>query len=150
MNFTPYSKYSKTVLSKSSFLIFQSFRHKIANLFLSFICSFKNESEKFHEEVEKAIENTNDIELRYLNDRIVNVEKSFIYSLGLPNQKFNRHVIFAPLFNNLYGSSHFPGISDLVFSSNKTEKDWKNIRREVSIVFKSIMSAVETLRKDAK
>ncbi len=118
--------------------------------FFSSICSFKNASGKFYEEVEKAIETKNDIELRDLNDRMVNVEKSFIYSLGLPNQKFNRHVIFAPLFNNLYASSHFPGISDLVFSSNKTEKDWKNIRREVSIVFKSIMSAVETLRKDAK
>ncbi|CAB4023973.1 Hypothetical predicted protein [Paramuricea clavata] len=114
------------------------------------IIRFNNASVKFHEEVDKAIKRKNEIELRDLNDRMVNVEKSFIYSLGLPNQKFNRHVIFAPPFNNNYASAHFPGISDLMFPSNKTEKDWGEIRRHISIVFKSIMSAAETLNEDAK
>ena len=104
----------------------------------------------FHEEVQNAIQDKSDIELRDLNDRMVNVEKSFIYGLGLPNQKFNRHDIFAPSTNNIYASTHFPGISDLMFLSNKTENDWKNIKSQISIVFKSIMSAAETLSKDAK
>ena len=120
-----------------------------SNLF-SLTCRLKNASAKLHIEADNAIKNKNEIQLRDLNDRLVNVEKSFIYSLGLPNQKFNRHVIFAPSTNNLYASTHFPGISDLMFASNKTEKDWAEIRVQVSILFKSIMSAVDTLNQDAK
>jgi N-acetylated-alpha-linked acidic dipeptidase len=120
------------------------------HIYIFFVCSFKSASVKFHEEVESAIREKNDIELRDLNDRMVNVEKSFIYSRGLPDQKFTRHVIFSPPFNNKYASVYFPGISDLMFLSNKTENDWKNIKRQISIVFKSIMSAAETLNKDAK
>ena len=112
------------------------------------VCRFNNACTKFHQEVDDAIANKNEIELRDLNDRMVNVEKSFIYSYGLPNQKFNRHVIFTPSLN--YVGTYFPGISDLIVVSNKTEKHWGKIRRQVSIVFKSIMSAVDTLKQDAK
>ena len=102
---------------------------------------------RFQQEVEGAIANKDDIQLRDLNDRMVNIEKSFIYSYGLPNQKFNRHVIFTPALQ--YVDTYFPGISDLIVVSNKTEKDWREIRRQASIVFKSIMSAVDTLKQDA-
>ena len=112
------------------------------------ISRFGNASVKFQKEVDEAIRKKSEIELRNLNDRMVNVEKSFIYSLGLPNQQFNRHVIFASSYTPV--SAHFPGISDLMFSANKTERNWKEIKKQVSIVFKSISSAAETLDKDAK
>ncbi|XP_028415064.1 glutamate carboxypeptidase 2-like isoform X1 [Dendronephthya gigantea] len=114
------------------------------------VTKFHNASLKFQKEVETAVKSMNDIQLRDLNDRMVNVEKSFIYSFGLPNQSFTRHVIFAPPSNNNYGSAHFPGIIDLMIPSNETSRDWGEIRKQVSVVFKSIMSAVESLNKDAK
>ena len=47
-------------------------------------------------------------------------------------------------------STQFPGISDLMFLSNKTENAWKKIKTQVSIVLKSVMSVPRTFGKDAK
>ena len=41
---------------------------------------------KFQKETETAEEDKDDIRLRDLNDRMVNVEKSFIYARGLPDR----------------------------------------------------------------
>ena len=53
-------------------------------------------------------------------------------------------------FHNNYGSAHFPGIVDLMIPSNETSRDWGEIRKQVSVIFKSIMSAVDSMNKDAK
>ncbi|XP_028396939.1 glutamate carboxypeptidase 2-like [Dendronephthya gigantea] len=111
---------------------------------------FKEEAEKFQEEKGKALEEKDDVKLRDLNDRMVNVEKSFITAPGLPNRPITRHVIFAPSKNNIYGSTSFPGIFDLMFSKNKTEQDWLDIKEQASILFKAISSATDSLKADAK
>ena len=77
-----------------------------------------------------------------------NVEKSFITAPGLPNRPNVRHVIFAPSVNNVYASTSFPGISDLMFKQHKTEQDWLDIKRQASVVFKAILSAIDTLKAD--
>ena len=96
---------------------------------------------KFGEELLNAIKTKSEIGLRDLNDRMVNVEKSFVYGVRLPYQKFNHHVIFAPPFNNKFATGHFPGIFDIMIVKDKTEKHWEEMRRQVSILSKSIMSA---------
>lgn len=101
-------------------------------------------------EKEKALEEKDDVKLRDLNDRMVNVEKSFITAPGLPNRPTTRHVIFAPSVNNNYGSTSFPGISDLMVKQNKTEQDWLDIKEQMSVVFQAITSATDTLKADAK
>ena len=121
-------------------------RNVIIPFFFS-VFRFKKTSLKFHKELDDAIGMKSEIELRDLNDRMVNVEKSFIYDLGLPKQNHIRHVLYGPPLN--YVSTSFPGINDLMFLRNKTTEDWIEIRRQVSIVFKSIISATEVLEKDA-
>ena len=80
---------------------------------------------------------------------MVNVEKSFITAPGLPNQPITRHVIFAPSINNAYGSTSFPGISDLVAKENKMNQDWLDIKEQASIVFNAISEATAALKADA-
>jgi N-acetylated-alpha-linked acidic dipeptidase len=114
-----------------------------------FVYRFKDEATEFQAEKGKAIDEKDDIKLRALNDRMVNVEKAFITAAGLPNRPMTRHVIFAPSVNNAYGSTSFPGISDLVAKQNKTNQDWLDIKKQTSIVFKAILEATDTLKADA-
>ena len=114
------------------------------------IQNFTKAAETFEKEKENAMDSKSDIALRDLNDRMVNVEKAFIYAPGLPNQPITRHVLFAPSTFNKYGTTSFPGISDLLYPANKTEEDWENIKKQVSVVFQAISEATNTLLPDAK
>ena len=80
---------------------------------------------------------------------MVNVEKAFITAAGLPDRPITRHVLFAPSVTNSYGSTSFPGITDLVAKENKTKQDWLDIKKHISIVFKSISEATSSLKEDA-
>ena len=114
-----------------------------------FVYRFKDEAEKFQAEKGKAVDEKDDIKLRALNDRMVNVEKAFITAAGLPNRPITRHVILSPSVNNASDSASFPGISDLVVKQNKTDQDWLDIKKQTSIVFKAISEATDTLKADA-
>ena len=119
------------------------------NFIESAIKEFGRAAAKFKKENESAMDEKSDIKLRDFNDRMVNVEKAFIYPYGLPNQPYTRHLVFAPSLNNRYGTTSFPGISDLMFSENKTSENWEQINREVSVVFKAISEATRTLLPDS-
>ncbi|XP_028397163.1 putative N-acetylated-alpha-linked acidic dipeptidase [Dendronephthya gigantea] len=110
------------------------------------IAKFKEETKIFQAEKDEAFEKKDDIKLRDLNDRMVNVEKAFITAPGLPNRPTTRHVIFAPSVNDDYATTSFPGISDLMFKKNKTEQDWLDIKEQASVLFKAISSATDTLK----
>ena len=80
-------------------------------------------------------------ELRRLNDQMIKVERAFIHSYGLPGRRLVRHVIFAPSKYNLYGSSSFPGVSDILFKQHETgEKDAVDL--QLSIATQSVLAAV--------
>ncbi|XP_028397055.1 glutamate carboxypeptidase 2-like isoform X2 [Dendronephthya gigantea] len=113
------------------------------------IMEFKKEAKIFEAEGNEAFEEKDDIKLRDLNDRMINVEKAFITAPGLPNRPNTRHVVFAPSVNNAYGSTSFPGISDLMFKENKTEQDWLDIKKQASVLFQAISSATDVLKADA-
>ena len=79
---------------------------------------------------------------------MVNVEKAFITAAGLPDQPITRHVVFAPSITNTYGTTSFPGITDLLAKENKTDADWLEIKNQVSIVFKAISDATNAMNAD--
>ena len=83
-------------------------------------------------------------QLRRFNDRMIQVERAFIYSYGLPGRRLVRHVAFAPSQYNLYGTSSFPGISDVLFNIKKTG-DWEEVKRQISVAAQSVLSAVDVL-----
>ena len=83
-------------------------------------------------------------QLRRLNDRMIKVERAFIYSYGLPGRRLVRHVIFAPSKYNLYGSSSFPGVSDILFKLHET-KDEEQVDLQLSIATQSVLAAVDVL-----
>ena len=82
--------------------------------------------------------------LRRFNDRMIQVERAFIYSYGLPGRPLKRHVVFAPSQYNLYGSSSFPGVGDVLFNIKKTG-DWEEVKRQISVAAQAVFSAVDVL-----
>ena len=83
-------------------------------------------------------------ELRRLNDQMIKTERAFIYSYGLPGRRLVRHVIFAPSKYNAYGSSSFPGVSDILFKVDETG-DEDEVDRQISIARQCILAAVDIL-----
>ena len=104
-------------------------------------------SPSYRDEVLKRVKQFDEpsfAELRRLNNQIINVERAFIYSYGLPGRHLVRHVIFAPAKYNLYGSSSFPGVSDILFELHKTgEEDAVDL--QLSIATQSVLAAVDIL-----
>lgn len=82
--------------------------------------------------------------LRLLNNQIMYLERAFIHPYGLPGRKLIKHVIFAPDLHNIYGSSSFPGITDVLFDVEKTG-NWAEVEKQISIAASCILSAAETL-----
>ena len=101
----------------------------------------------FRAKVQKKLEDfeeTSFEELRRVNDQMIKVERAFIYSYGLPGRRLVRHVIFAPSKYNVYGSSSFPGVSDILFKLDETG-DEDEVDRQISIARQSILAAVDIL-----
>ena len=92
----------------------------------------------------KAFDETSFGELRRLNDQMIKVERAFIYSYGLPGRRLVRHVIFAPSKYNLYGTSSFPGVSDILFKLEETGNE-AEVDRQISIARQAILAAVDIL-----
>lgn len=75
---------------------------------------------------------------------MIKVEGAFIYSYGLPGRRLVRHVIFAPGKYNLYGSSSFPGVSDILFKVHET-RDEEAVDLQLSIATQSVLAGVDIL-----
>ncbi|XP_068726976.1 glutamate carboxypeptidase 2-like [Montipora capricornis] len=124
--------------------------HSTIGLLERAVMKFRETAEKFtkaQNEMAKEIQEYKEpsfARLRRLNDRLIKVERAFIYSYGLPGRRLIRHLIFAPGKYNLYGSSAFPGVSDTLFTLDKTgDKD--EVDRQISIATQAIYAAVDIL-----
>ncbi|XP_072030609.1 glutamate carboxypeptidase 2-like [Amphiura filiformis] len=88
------------------------------------------------------------LEVRQLNDQLMQVERAFIEPLGLPNRKFLRHLVFAPSNNDYYAADAFPGIVDAMFNIDEDpdqETRWRIVREQMAITAFVIQSAATTL-----
>ena len=72
------------------------------------------------------------LQRRMLNDELMQLEKGFIYSYGLPGRPFTKHYLMAPSLKNSYGASSFPAVADLLWDIEKTQ-DYDSVRRQITI-----------------
>ena len=91
------------------------------------------------------------MDLRIINDQIMQLEKVFLMPGGIPGRSQVRHAIFGPGKFNQYAGSAFPGISDLLHEIDDLERDtksdrWKEVRRHVSDLMIMIQEAARFLR----
>ncbi|XP_072013141.1 putative N-acetylated-alpha-linked acidic dipeptidase [Amphiura filiformis] len=109
--------------------------------------NFTSATERFQTEMDQ-VNKDNQLEVRNVNDRLMNLERSFIDPLGLPDRKYLRHVVFAPSEHDQYSSSAFPGLVDAMFeidSDPRPEERWDVVRQQMAVIAYTIQSAAYAL-----
>lgn len=113
--------------------------------FMSAVKNFSNAASTFNDWL-NAVDQTNPLALRIANDRLMQIERSFINPQGLPGRPFMRHVLFAPSAHNAYAGSSFPGLVDALYSVQYLDdKDWELVKKELSVATFYIQSATNVM-----
>ncbi|XP_044128514.1 N-acetylated-alpha-linked acidic dipeptidase 2-like isoform X2 [Bufo gargarizans] len=97
----------------------------------------------------ETVNRENPLEVRKINDQLMQLERSFIDPLGVAGNIYYRHVIYAPNQHNLYASSSFPGLASAMFdieNDPNQEKRWQQVKKEISIIAYTIASAASTIQ----
>ncbi|KAM4013380.1 putative N-acetylated-alpha-linked acidic dipeptidase [Anomaloglossus baeobatrachus] len=96
---------------------------------------------------EKA-DRENPLEVRMINDQLMQLERAFIDPLGVAGNLYYRHVIYAPNQHNLYAASSFPGLASAMFdieNDPNQERRWKQVKKEISVIAYTIASAARSI-----
>ncbi|XP_066428520.1 putative N-acetylated-alpha-linked acidic dipeptidase [Eleutherodactylus coqui] len=110
---------------------------------------FHKAAKAFQSRIEK-VNRENPLEVRKINDQLMQLERSFIDPLGVAGNLFYRHVIYAPNQHNLYAASSFPGLASAMFDIDndpKQERRWQQVKKEISIIAYTIASAASTIQE---
>lgn len=99
----------------------------------------------------KTMEPSTPMELRMINDQLMQLERVFVIPEGLPGRPETRHAIFAPAKFNKYGASAFPGLSDLIhetelLGAEAYKQRWEEIKKHVSDLMIMTQNAADFLR----
>ncbi|CAF1229294.1 unnamed protein product [Rotaria sordida] len=74
----------------------------------------------------KLMDRENPYEIRFYNDQLLQLERSFLNPLGQGGDYTDfKHIVFAPSKDNQYAASGFPTISDAIFNNNQTEIEYQ-------------------------
>ncbi|XP_063803909.1 putative N-acetylated-alpha-linked acidic dipeptidase isoform X2 [Pseudophryne corroboree] len=111
--------------------------------------------EEFHQAAKslqgraEKINRENPLEVRKINDQLMQLERAFIDPLGITGSIYHRHVIYAPNRHNLYTASSFPGLAAAMFdieNDPNQERRWQQVEKEVSVIAFTIASAASTMQ----
>ncbi|XP_067940767.1 putative N-acetylated-alpha-linked acidic dipeptidase [Watersipora subatra] len=114
------------------------------------IDKFAAEAIKFDEKVASIFDRDPSwLDIRTVNDQLLNLERAFLYPLGILDRKYIKHVVFAPAANNLYGSSAFPGIHDSLYEIDTSDEPaWDKVKDELTKAVYSVESATKAITVD--
>ena len=115
------------------------------------IKEFETAASEFMDRLEGVRQSHNPMELRMVNDQMMQLERVFLMPSGLPGRPDVRNAVFAPGKFNSYAGSAFPGITDLLHEIDDLEEmakeaRWKKIRRHVSDLMIMIKEAARFLK----
>ena len=108
--------------------------------------NFKKASMEFQQHLESYKDENDFRKLRVLNDQMIQVEKAFLYSDGLPGRREFKHLIFAPSLSNVYASASFPGITDALAQCEQNLTQCDNIEFQISLVTHNIQQAADMMK----
>ncbi|CAF1492974.1 unnamed protein product [Adineta steineri] len=110
------------------------------------IDQFKNAATQFNYRIQTTLDKSNPIQVRIVNDQLMQVERAFQNPLGNSiEQSTLKHTIYAPSRTNRYNARGFPTITDAIEDRNIT-----NIQQQISIVTYFIHSAITVLQSPNK
>ncbi|XP_028408285.1 N-acetylated-alpha-linked acidic dipeptidase 2-like isoform X2 [Dendronephthya gigantea] len=120
------------------------------NISLLFLKNAVENFQKVSREFEKHLkehQKENDFrKLRVLNDQMMQVEKAFLHSDGLPGRREFKHLIFAPSLSNTYASANFPGVTDALAQCENNATQCNDIEFQISLIIHNIQQAVDIMK----
>ncbi|CAF1243707.1 unnamed protein product [Rotaria sordida] len=110
------------------------------------IDQFKIVADQFNQRIQTTLDKSNPIQLRIVNDQLMQLERAFQNPLGSSIEQADlKHTIYAPSRTNRYNARGFPSITDAIEDHNIT-----NIQQQISIVTYFIHSAISVLHQPNK
>jgi len=116
------------------------------------ISSFDAAAKGFQERLQK-LDQSNELMLRVVNDQMMQLEKSFIYSEGLLHRSHMKNVIYGTSIFDQYSGSLLPGVEEtlqhltvFVDEESTSLDQWDDVRHQLSVVMAVIESATKTLQ----
>ena len=115
------------------------------------VLDFEKATSKFMNRLEIIKSSEDPMELRIVNDQMMQLERIFNMPQGLPGRPGIRNAIFAPAKFNNYAGASFPGISDLLHEIDDLDDElkasrWNQIRQHLSDLMIMILEAERFLR----
>ncbi len=115
------------------------------------IDEFEKATQKFMSHIEDVKSSGNPMQLRMVNDQMMQLERVFNTPTGLPGRPDIRNAIFAPGKFNAYAGGAFPGISDLLHEIDDLSPPEKSqrvseIKRHLSDLMIMIQEAASFLK----
>ncbi|CAM4941141.1 unnamed protein product [Rotaria socialis] len=107
------------------------------------IDQFKSVADQFNQRIQTTLDKSNPLQLRIVNDQLMQLERAFQNPLGNSIQQADlKHTIYAPSRTNRYNALGFPSITDAIEDRNMT-----NVQQQISIVTYFIRSAISVLHQ---
>lgn len=100
-----------------------------------------------------AVDASDPLAVRALNDQIMGLDRAFLLPGGLPFQAgASRHAVFAPGARDAFGAQVFPGLADLTrgLRSLTTEEQlerYEALRRHLSDLMITVLQAADHLKE---
>ena len=116
------------------------------------INAFSDTSRQWEASLDIESAKKNPLKARILNSQMTHLDRLFLMPQGLPGRALYRHAIISPSKYDSYGSSVFPGISDLLhgidaLSGAELDARVEQLKRHVSDLM-VVIKAAENYLKD--
>uniref|UniRef100_A0A0D6QTN6 Aminopeptidase NAALADL1 n=1 Tax=Araucaria cunninghamii TaxID=56994 RepID=A0A0D6QTN6_ARACU len=112
------------------------------------IAELRKAAECITKKTEEAGEGVEKIQLnarRSLNDLLVMAERAFTDAEGLPGNPWNKHLVYGPANTDKYGTTSFPGISDMIPRVSASGKSWEDVQHQIWRVSRVISRVARVL-----
>ncbi|KAL3881667.1 hypothetical protein ACJMK2_028077 [Sinanodonta woodiana] len=94
----------------------------------------------------RTLDKNDSLAVRMVNDKMIQLERTFIDPEGVPGRPIYKHVMFAPSKFDSYTGSSFPGIVDTMFEiQHNNANSWELLKQQVYVVTYTIQSAANSL-----
>ncbi|KAK3585560.1 hypothetical protein CHS0354_022970 [Potamilus streckersoni] len=102
-------------------------------------------AQKFYDYIQ-TIDKNDPLAVRIVNDKMTQLERTFIDPEGVPGRPIYKHVMFAPSKFDSYTGSSFPGIVDTMFEiQHNNASSWELLKQQVYVTTYTIQSAANSL-----
>lgn len=114
----------------------------------SALISFENASIQFHNNFQTIANKDLYLGTHEYNDRLIEIERSFLLPNGLSQSSNFRHVIYGPDYKDNYKGVIFPFVSKAIFNAqeNNIPKNWNLVKLQLSYVYYALQSAIGILK----